>query len=328
MSGDCLLSWNRTRIDNDAAKLTLIRTADARVAMGFTGLAALNVPSGHRGPAPAGAFRTVTWLIDLANGAAGPDYVLLPMLDRMADAMSKDWPPPGAPAEGRLLSVGFTGFRYAGGLHLPVLAIIQNVEPTAGGFRIAREFHVEHREAPALMALGLHKVITDADLADLKRVIETQPADAVRQVLVAVTRRAASSKTGANVVGDIIQSIAIPSDPTMSATVDYHAPNAWPYFALPHSLDARGRPDDLMLLDLRYRGGEPSGPLRDITFPRPKRGHPCTCGSGMPWRACHGDTRRKNRSSETQISIGPYRLPFGPADDPTTDDCDMVQPFA
>lgn len=323
MVADGQVSEGSVPSDREHVKLTIVMFEDATLAMGFTGLATVGVVRGHRGPAPAGAYRTVEWVADQLVAAADPDHLMIPTLVRLKDRLSARYPPVTVQASDALLVLGFVGFRYdEQGTHR-IASTLGNSEPTADGkLRAGQEFDlaIEHVQAASILALGRPAALVESSRLQLADLVSSRaPGQAIAAKAVEVIREAARSPAAGSAVGDMCMSLIIPSDRSQPIRTSHHADRPGSLYYLAHVVDLRLGPNAGVYMDVVIKGGLPQGPFRDIVFPKVPRNAPCSCGSGKKYRACHGRPMRAPKGVQPTIVLGPYRLPLGPTSRDETD---------
>lgn len=152
VTADCLVSIGANPYDALVVKTAAVWYKDARLALGFSGLAGLNLQRGQRGPvSDPGSFRTMWWLLDGILGTSKPDYMMQNSLARLAQYMATTFPPAGTPPSLMALELGFAG-SWSTNLGIKqVVGKITNLDRTVST-GISRDFTVKLaiRDDPAL----------------------------------------------------------------------------------------------------------------------------------------------------------------------------------
>jgi hypothetical protein len=294
---DCLLSWQKRPFDDEVTKIALVTFEDARLAMGFTGLAGLGLTKAQRGPAPAGTFRTIEWICDTLADVGPASGQMLPSLSALRERMTADFPPLPVHMAHQMLALGFVGYRYEGSKAIKVAATISNVSDQGGQFVVSREFELcsEDVAGASLLALGVHRALVEAarkQLADL--ISDRRPPHAIAEKATEVIRQAARQRKAGGAVGDLCMSLVVPSNPASPAVSRHHADRVSGVAFLPRSISLT-RDGGVITLDPSIRGGLPGDVPSPIVFPKVPKNAPCPCGSGRKYKRCHGRTSRLKR---------------------------------
>ncbi len=323
VTADCLVSIGANPYDALVVKTAAVWYKDARLALGFSGLAGLNLQRGQRGPvSDPGSFRTMWWLLDGILGTSKPDYMMQNSLARLAQYMATTFPPAGTPPSLMALELGFAG-SWSTNLGIKqVVGKITNLDRTVST-GISRDFTVKLaiRDDPALWACGLKDAIDFDSYKRLFQLVEEgRPARAITNKGIDIIRNAARSKQGNGRIGEVCTSIVIPAgDPSTSGPItgDFKVVSPSDRLHQSHLVDATDGPDRGLYADAALRGDQPDGTPggRVFVFPVLPSAAPCACGSGLKFRHCH--TRRKasrRRRAGRDVSIaGRYRFPVANA---------------
>lgn len=287
---DCLISTGGRPFDDEVTKIALVTFDDARLAMSYTGLASVGLPPGHRGPAPAGAFRTIEWLGNSLIDLGAATGMMIPTLGALKDRLDAGFPPIPLNAVDRLLIVGFVGYRYEGGRIIKTAGTIGNAvvegDRWVGGSTF--EMWTEEVSAASMLALGRRRAIvedTRLRLADL--VSARRPALAVAEKATGLIREAARHPAASGSIGDLCMSLVVPADASIPAVSRHHADKVGGVIFQAHSVRVAAG-GGLFVLDPSVRGGLPGQPASPIAIPKVSKYAPCPCGSGKKYKWCHG----------------------------------------
>jgi hypothetical protein len=291
MLADRRITESHVVADDESNKLAILRTADARVAVGYTGIARY------------GSFHTHQWTLEALMTAAKPDFRFAPMLDRFASLATEHFQSLALERSKKRLTVVFAGFDYSYQPPLGLVAYVSNFQNdvTAPGVLqpVANETFVPvviyetrpHQTAEpffALRAFGSTQVPKREDSGPLQQMLrENRPSTAVRDAALHVFDRIAAGQGVSGPVGRQCGSIIIPADPSLASQSDYHSGLSTWEVELPSRVDVTGSPNDGAVMGIRLRADQPSiaPPLAVRKVPR---NQPCPCGSGEKYKYCHG----------------------------------------
>ena len=291
---DRRLTVNGRLVDDESNKAATLVCRDARLAVAFTGLAR------------AGSFVTRRWLLDALAGAAEPECLVKPLLDRFTKAATETFRTlrTERPSDKRL-TVLCVGYVYDETEPRGMLALISNFEGVqrAPALLPEAEFTVEYllEKRPAepnlglLMAAGMEHALTERDFAALQELLRAdKPANAVVGKALESLRKAADSPAAHKAIGKQCSSVVLPSNPEEAASVEYHsAVRSHVVYGVSH-VEARGGEFGIYEIAEPESGmtiGDAPVPLRG---PRLRRNEPCWCGAKHPdgrtkkYKHCHG----------------------------------------
>lgn len=312
VTADCLLSDRARPYDDEAIKTASVRFRDARLAMGYSGLAGLALPRGHRGPTPAGAFRTMEWLLNGILATGGQDG-MIPSLHRWRDLMTATFPAQGAPPNARRLEVALAGFWATEVGVRPVVVKLTNIDTNGATVPVFDLRVVTLDDGGYVAAIGRTASITRSQLHELRLLADEpeRPARALTGKSIATIRAAARSSAGLGVVGDICTSVVMYPNGAQSGT--FVRTESSDVFLQSHLVDTTDGPFHGIWMDVLVRGdsedGTPGGRL--ISFPRAAKASRCPCGSGLKYRHCHKRRKasRRRRANRVKYEAGPFRFP-------------------
>lgn len=275
----------------EGSKLSLFFCPDARMAITYTGLAAV------------GKFSTHQWLLQSLLEAAKPDLEVRPTMDRLAMIASRDIKKLGLPKGSSRLSITLCGYNYEQPPPLACLCRITNFENDDGtSVSEAREgFSVtclrQRRDAQANMghawAFGMVRAIPCGDLLTLEKLMtECKPAHAVLEKAVEVIRSAAASRLSGGLIGQQCLSVIIPSDPGRKVLSRYHSNEARFETFMPSIINATSMQTLSYVGDLQLKAVSPKPTTPPLAFPRVGRNQPCPCGRGKKYKHCCGRAER------------------------------------
>ena len=288
MLPDGRTSLARHPVDEEYNKLTSFVCADARVGVGFTGVA--TTPTG---------FNTAKWLLTALMEAARPSPYLQPTVERLREIATRDI---GAlPGEHRL-TVVLAGYLHSDAPPLGCLYWISNFEGLGakryGPVRPAFESYVITQDRPSPEPFYLMQVYgsigalknraSQEDGAAVRHLLaQRRPAHAIRDKALAALSRAGAPSGGLGGIGRQCGSIVVPSEPSEPITTGYLSDeNRW-QVEFPNQVVMVGADTDGATMGTYFRAEDPTEapPLAVRKVPR---NHACPCGSGIKYKRCHG----------------------------------------
>jgi hypothetical protein len=277
-------------------KLATMVTRDARVAVGYTGLGTFGTfkPDDHIGPPPAGSFRSASWLAETLMEVAAPDYLIDPMLERLAGHATKRFEQlrkRGARDEDRALEVVFAGYKYT---RLETVLYLRTV--TNFGAPPRPRFSVEVPHPPGYLedycvALGAWAALRGEHRGRLHALVKAgaTPAGLV-DFAVATIRKAALDALAKNSIGQDCTSVVLPLDQASMSIADFHPAKGTNIAYFPTQIDARGGPAGatIILDPVFIAHPKTADPGETWKVRKVGRNQLCPCGSGRKYKRCHG----------------------------------------
>lgn len=272
-------------ISDERTKLTLLRCIDARVAVAFSGLAAL------------GGFRTDRWIAATLADLAKPDYAIAGIMDRFKTALTDRWRKLKTPAEiDKRLSVILSGYVNEEGGPRAYSWLLSNWErdntvldgPPLQDFELLTSRERRPKTADEGLAVirisGVLDVVPEDDLLQLSDLLmQGASARDLTRRAVGIIRNVSDLPASRGLVGKQCLSVIVPSDFGQDHESHYHSVDDSDVsydinqaLAVPDAAFAVADPE------LRI---EPAGRLvrGDVA-----RNAPCPCGSGKKYKRCHG----------------------------------------
>jgi hypothetical protein len=286
---DGLTSEARHPLDDEYNKLTTFVCKNARVGVGFTGVATT----------PAG-FNTAEWLLDALMEAARPSPFLQPTIERLREIATRDI---GAlPGENRL-TVVLAGYIYTDAPPLGCLYWISNFEGLGarryGSVRPAFDSYVITPDRPSPEPFWMMQVYgstgalknraSQEDGAAVRRLlVERRPARAIRGKALAALSRVGAPGGEPGPIGRQCGSIVVPSALSEPIMTDYLSDeNRWKV-EYPSQVVMLGADTDGAARGLSLSIRTPEGQARVLAVRKVPRNQPCPCGSGTKYKRCHG----------------------------------------
>jgi SEC-C motif len=278
----------RHPVDEEYNKLTSFVCANARVGVGFTGVA--TTPS---------SFNTAEWLLGALMEAARPSPFLQPTVERLREIATRDIC--ALPGEHRLTIV-LAGYVHSDAAPLGCLCWVSNFEGLGakryGPVRPAFESYVITQDRPSPEPFYLMQVYgsigalknraSQVDGAAVRRLLEhRRPARAIRDKALAALNHVGAPRGELGGIGRQCGCIVVPSESSGPIATDYLSDeNRWEV-EFPSQVVVVGADTDGAVMGLRFRAEDPSqaAPLAVRKVPR---NHTCPCGSGAKYKRCHG----------------------------------------
>lgn len=283
---DRRLSANSKVITDSSNKALLFTCLDARMAVGFTGLAKI------------GSFGMQHWLVDAFAEAAKPDHLFFKTMERLTEMLTelfRNHPliKIQKPIFKRL-SIMASGYHQGADGLKAVSVLVSNFEvigdepaaTAADTFRLS--FARQSSEVDACMivsAVGNTDAFLDQDWTALSNLVRSNALQSdVIEVAKTVVRRAAARKQAKGTIGKHLAAIVVPAN----LSEDSYA------MALNDQVS-----DTLVMIDLVVSTPDFGYSFRDPRIatstqapPDIGRRDPCHCGSGARFKNCHGRQRR------------------------------------
>ena len=273
-----------TIVASDSNKASVLITKDARLAVGYTGIAGLGASVSNPGPPATGDFKTAWWLADtLAKIPDSPDIRAGELIERFLVEAQRDINQLNAPLDERGLLVGFAGYSYTATATRFFMRIVTNLDGTSkptGNFRL-QETPDDEEIPPAYMhAYGTYRGLNPDDMRELGGLVqELKPARALIGKATGIMRDAARSTYSRGRVGEDINATVLPSDPSVAAVTYYYPSAASSTLYGPNIIDvSRGH----VVMDSRVVYHDSVA-----VVPKVGRNQPCPCGSGKKYKWCH-----------------------------------------
>lgn len=299
---DRRLTWNGKLVDDESNKAIILRSVDARLVIGFTGLAR------------ASSFETERWLIETLTNAGHPDYKAETYIEHLKEKATNAFQTFPAirrlPARDRRLTIMCTGYLYKeeGTSPLMVYATLTNYQDFSSGkddleawdyFKVF--YGMEKPEVEGycdyVQRVGAWQVMTEADEKTLRQMLaEGKPAKAILGKGVDLMIEMADRPKAKGVIGKQISSVILPSDPSMPATPNYHSDVAKGTIYQPSLIIAQGdKAPTIAMRNVRLFIGEEGSNNPALVVPKARPNQPCPCGSGKKYKKCHGEHARSTR---------------------------------
>lgn len=286
-----LTSVGRTApLDDESDKAIIWQTANARLAVGYTGLA--------RTP----WFGTHDWLLEnLAEVGEENHHEAQPMIEavrqRLSRHLSEGTGLRGLDQGDKRLTVMFSGYLYHHDPPLMGNAMLTNFQDWDSGTDSAKawpEFRTTYfneirpleDEATYVQRIGAWGAMNPADERALRDLLEARkPVEAIRGKGIALMREMAARPKAKGTIGKQISSIVIPRDASAEPSSGYHSEKVGTRWYGPSQVISQPG------LGLAMKGmtiEEVSPHPSPMVGPKRPRNAPCWCGSGAKYKKCHG----------------------------------------
>lgn len=277
-------------IDDEANKAIILSCANARFAVGFSGLARWR------------EFRTRDWLIDAINDSGPPSYEAKGILERLQKRASEDFLKnpylTSLPQAQKRLSILFSGYLYHHTPPLMAYSILTNYQNFETGkdekeawpqFRLSRwrEKRPLDTEPTLIQGIGNWPTLEANDDLLLRTLLEEKkPKSALLGKAVEVMRNIADQPLVKGTIGKQLSSIIIPSDLNKAASSGYYSnQNTWKTYMPDFIVLKEGGSVSFKGLEIGSVDKEKSPP---VAVRKVGRNKPCPCGSGKKYKYCHG----------------------------------------
>lgn len=275
----------------EGSKLAIFICPDARMAVTYTGLAAV------------GKFGTHQWLLKSLLDAAKPDLRIRPTIDRLASIASRDIANLGLSRGSSRLSIILCGYNYEQPPPLACICRITNFQDDDGSSlsEARNQFSAtcirQRREARTYFgqawAFGVARAVAGGDLRNLENLMAAgKPAHAMLAKAVELIQSAAISKLSSGLIGQQCMSVIVPADPRRKILCRYHSHDAKFITFMPSIINATSL-QTLSFVDgieLKALSVKPTTP--PLAFPKVGRNRPCPCGRGKKYKHCCGRADR------------------------------------
>ncbi|WP_246116099.1 SEC-C domain-containing protein [Trebonia kvetii] len=274
--------------DDESNKAFVLTTRDARMAIGFAGLA----------EAATLRFKTRFWLAQALAEVAPPSHTIVEMLSRLKAKANREISP--LRVTDKRLSITGVGYIYTNGQ--PRLAFFRlsnfespDMQPLVAD-RAAHQFQewtwwAEEGEPSAMLGniSGFFTLPPQAQSVwgETKELVRAdKPPQAIVSRTVKLIRLTADDRKTQGSVGRQCMSVVISSDPTVQPTSRYHTSEVKATAYMPGIIDARGGPHPVLaVMDASFGAVDETIPT---VVPEVPRNRPCPCGSGRKYKYCHG----------------------------------------
>lgn len=259
---------------------------DARVAVGFTGLAQI------------GAFRMQHWLVDAFAEAAKPDCLFFNTMERLKGMLTELFQNDRSiriqRSEFKRLSIMASGYHLGSDGTKAVGVLVSNFESTnrapaanaADDFQLSFIRQNSHVDICHMVtAIGNTNAFSDRDWLELSQIVRSNAlVQDVLEIGKTVIRRAAARKEAARAIGKHLAAIVVPANGD----------------EIPYAKTFNNKSSDTVLaVDLVFSTPTLAYVIRDPTIKLPMQlapdtglRDPCYCGSGQRFKNCHGRKRR------------------------------------
>jgi hypothetical protein len=272
--------------DEESDKAMVLITGDARLAVGFTGLA------------KARRFDTHKWVQDTLIEVREPDFAAAPMVSRFEAALTERFAKPDLAGLGadRRLTVVLSGYLYRSDPPQGWLAMVSNYDDLETGiesadardrFQTWLTVETRPRAGPAtiLCCIGASRAMTDQDESGLQELLAgDKPAKGILGKAVEVVHGIADRSKGT--VGKQLSSVVIPREQEKPALLDYHSETVGHEVRLPAMVVAH--PEMTLAMRDGAFGADDPATTPPLVGPKIGRNQQCWCGSGKKYKKCHG----------------------------------------
>ena len=293
LAADRRLTSNGKLVDDEANKATILACYDARMAIAFTGLATW------------GSFSTEKWLLESLSVALEKSNRVQFVLDTLKDKATKEFGDLKIAAKHKHLTFIFLGYVYADepGLNCWTISNSQ----TNGGTFLLSQYMPESDSGIILRAEGSTGNIGGGELSNLKNILKSdKPYQAIEAKSYDIIKKTSFAD---NVIGEQSSCCVIHKSK--------NKPMCSTYYSGYSTQTAYGVNSVFGLIE----GSKPmvtSGAklivgdqLPPVTVPRVGRNDPCSCGSGMKYKKCHGKMSYPYLPLRSEISFSDREFPSG-----------------
>jgi hypothetical protein len=309
----CVVSDRRTSfagmpLDDEFDKTCFLRTADARLALTFAGLASAN------------RYHSKVRLIENLKACAAPDFWLVDILGRMTEVMNKDFlgnkDIRGIPNRYRAFSLMMFGFKLHQGFSIPFFGLISNYIDFEKDDRVAepwKEFRQFVGPLPPKrpsfgFAIGFEEALDATKMSELaESASRLKPTSAILKLVNLVKD---ASKHRSRVIGGQVTSIMIPYDFTAEVMADYHVSTPQRSIYLPAQVFAQ--PPGAKSINSNLITSLGSNPPIAIV-PQVGRNKLCPCESRLRYKHCHSPKNNVEAVFRSDASTMPDRYSSGQA---------------
>ena len=273
--------------DDESNKAFVLTTRDARMAIGFSGLA----------EAPTLGFQTRFWLAQALADVASPSHTIVEMLPRLKAKADRDIS--SLHVTDKRLSITGVGYLYSSGNPRLAFFRLSNFESAdmlpwvsdhaANRFQEWTWMAEENAPSAQLGSISGWFMLPQQAQATWDEIKEwvgsDKPPEAIVSRTLKVIRLTADDRKTRGAVGHQCMSVVIPNDPTVQPTSRYHTSEVKATSYMPGYIDARGGPHPVMaVVDASFGAVDKTVPT---VVPEVPRNRPCPCGSGRKYKYCH-----------------------------------------
>lgn len=296
---DRRLTSNGIVKDDEANKLIVLNCANARLAVGFTGIARF------------GSFETREWILKTLNESAPPDYTAEYIVKRFTEKTSKEFQQnkelKRIPLVHKRLTIMFTGYLYHHTPPLGALAIVSNFQDLDNGKNEKEAlnefkcyFREEHRPNDGKIALfytigTLPPVPTDEVKKITDLVKNGKPAHAIVEKLVELLQNLADNPLAENVIGKQLNSIILPRNREKNAESAYHSNFEKSIVYLPDQIVVMSKKLHMNVQNISIQPVDVKN-TPPMVGPKLRPKQFCWCKSGKRYKNCHGKPSTNNDS--------------------------------
>ena len=298
---DRRLTVNGVVQDDESNKAIVLNSADARLAIGFTGLA------------KAASFETREWLLSTINECGPPDYFVQAVLERVKEKATQAFQNipvlKSLPKSKKRLTVMFSGYLYHHDPPLGGFAILTNFQNIDTGI-ISTDawnnfecfFREERRpnngKIALFYAIGIVPPIDARVTSELAFLLKNRkPAKAIIGKLINVFQKLAELPDSHGLIGGQLTSITLPRDRNMAAESGYHSSIVKYETYMPDQIYIVSKNLHLNVVDVSIEPVFPDN-APPMSGPKLRPNQPCWCNSGKNYEYCHG------RKSNAKTKIG------------------------
>jgi hypothetical protein len=284
---DRRLTRNGVLQDDESNKAIVLNCANARLALGFTGLA------------KAGDFETREWLLSTISECGPPDFTAQAVLERVREKATQVFQNlpvlKNLPKINKRLSIMFSGYLYHHNPPLGGVAILtnfQHIDSDKNSIEAWDHFKCFYREKPRpndvlLHAIGTIPPIDPQDISRLEDLLKSgRAAEAIIGKLINIFNKLSDSPSSQGLIGKQLTSIILPIERNISAESAYHSKIVKYDTYMPDQIYIeKHRHLTISDVSLEQVFEERKAP---ISGPKLKPNQPCWCSSGIKYKYCHG----------------------------------------
>lgn len=295
---DRRLSFDGKIKDDEANKTAVFVCKNARLAVGFTGLA------------KCGGFDTQSWMTKLLCDCGPPDFDAKLILERFSERATIEFLNnpylKNVSRYEKRLSIMFTGYLYHHDPPLGALGLISNFENLDSNTinmyaseNFSVNFHTEPRPNPP--RIKLFKTIgfspnnlyaNDFNKA-IDMMVDELPLKNIEWKIVEYIRSLSMHSSSRNTIGEQISSVIIPSDRSKEFVCSYYPTKAKIETYFPNFICAIDRDNLFATKNVRLSSvSDNNTPF--VVGPKLKGNQKCWCESGKKYKYCHDSKRNIN----------------------------------